>query len=93
MVHGMATTKITVTLEDSQLLEVREIVAAGGAANTSAFVKHAVAIALSDAAGWREMLRDALDQTGGPLSAAERAWADDILSPRKPGVSRKRKAA
>ena len=93
MVHGMATTKITITLENSHLQEVRELVSAGVAANTSAFVKHAVAIALSDAAGWREMLRDALDQTGGPLSAAERAWADDILSPRKPGVSRKRKAA
>ena len=93
MVTGMATTKITITLEDSQLREVRDLVAAGGAANTSAFVKHAVQIALSDAAGWREMLNSALDQTGGPLSTAERAWADQILSPRQPRVSRKKKAA
>ena len=44
-----------------------------------AFVQHAVGVALSDAAGWREMLQ----QTGGPLTAKERAWADTLLSTRK----------
>ena len=42
MVFGMATTKITITLQDDQLHEIRALVAAGEAANTSAFVKHAV---------------------------------------------------
>jgi len=93
MVLGMATTKITVTLPDEQLKEIRALVAAGEAANTSAFVKHAVGIALSDAAGWKEMLKDALQQTGGPLTKKERAWADSVLSPRRPGASRKGKAA
>lgn len=70
------------------------MVAAGQAANVSAFVKHAVGVALSDAAGWREMLKDALRQTGGPLTKKERAWADGILSPpQRRGPSRKRKAA
>jgi hypothetical protein len=47
---------------------IRALVAAGRSANVSAFVQHAVGIALFDAAGWSEMLEDALQQTGGPLS-------------------------
>ena len=93
MVLDMSTAKITVTLPDDQLHEIRALVAAGEAANTSAFVKHAVQVALSDAAGWREMLKDALLQTGGPLTNKERAWADTILSPRQPGLSKKGKSA
>jgi len=85
MVIGMATTKLTITLADEQLREIRALVAAGQAANTSAFVKHAVAVALSDAAGWREMLNDALMHTGGPLTKKEQDWADAILaSPPRP---------
>jgi Arc/MetJ-type ribon-helix-helix transcriptional regulator len=76
----MATRKITLTLRDDQLQEVRALVAAGRAASVSAFVQHAVAVALSDAAGWREMLNEALQQTGGPLTQKERAWADSLLS-------------
>jgi Arc/MetJ-type ribon-helix-helix transcriptional regulator len=82
MVFGMATmTKITVTLPNEQIRQIRELVAAGNAANVSAFVKHAIRVALHDAAGWREILDDALAQTGGPLTIKERAWADAILSP------------
>ena len=84
MVFGMATTKITITLPDDQVNEIRRLVASGGAANVSSFVKHAVQLALYDAAGWREMLKDALQQTGGPLTPKERAWADTVLSPRRP---------
>ena len=89
MVFGMATTKITITLRDDQVEEIRSLVAAGRAASTSAFVQHAVGVALYDAAGWRDMLADALLQTGGPLTKKERAWADAVLSPepqkRRPG--------
>ena len=77
----MATTKITITLPDDQLGEIRALVAAGKAPSVSAFVKHAVGVALFDAAGWREMLEDALQQTGGPLTTKERSWADALLSP------------
>src|SRR5436309_1732296 len=79
MVIGMATTKITVTIPQEQVAEISSLVAAGRAPNVSAFVKHAISIALSDAAGWREMLNEALAQTGGPLTSKERAWADSIL--------------
>ena len=94
----MATTtrtrKITITLQDDQLAEIRALVAAGKAASVSAFVKHAVGVALDDAAGWREMLEEALQQTGGPLTKKERAWADALLSPqREKRRSRKGNAA
>jgi Arc/MetJ-type ribon-helix-helix transcriptional regulator len=91
MVFGMATTKITITLEDDQVRAIREYVRAGKAASVSAFVKHAVGVALFDAEGWRTTLDDALRQTGGPLTKAERAWADALLhgpAGRKGGGSR-----
>lgn len=93
MVGGMASIKVTVTLPEEQLAEIRALVAAGQTPNISAFVKHAVGVSLSDAAGWREMLEEALARTGGPLTRQERDWADSILSPRSARRARKRKAA
>jgi len=93
MVLSMATAKITITLPEEQIREIQELVAAGEAGNVSAFVKHAVAVALSDAAGWKEMLQDALVQTGGPLTSKERKWADTILSSQRRKGSRRGKAA
>ena len=75
----MATRKVTVTLEETQLDQIRSLVQAGTAPSVSGFVQHAVAVALDDVAGWGAMLAEALRQTGGPLSDAERAWADDVL--------------
>jgi Arc/MetJ-type ribon-helix-helix transcriptional regulator len=79
----MATKKITITLADSQLRAIRGLVEAGKPANVSAFIKHAVDVALSDTAGWQTMLNEALEQTGGPLTPEESAWADSVL--RSPG--------
>jgi len=81
MVFGMATAKVTITLKESQVYAIRELVAAGRAASVSGFVQHAVNIALFDAAGWRAMLDDALQRTGGPLTKKESAWADALLHP------------
>jgi hypothetical protein len=90
----MATRKITITVANDQLEEVHALVAAGAAASVSGFVKHAIGVALSDAAGWRQMLEGALRQTGGPLTKKERAWADGLLSPRgQKRVPRRPKAA
>lgn len=94
MVFGMATSKITITLQDDQIEDVRKLVNAGAAPNISAFVQHAVRIALHDAEGWRELLGDALEQTGGPLTKKERALADAILGrPMRKRGSQKEKAA
>ncbi len=90
----MASRKITITLPNDQVEQIRALVAAGQAASVSGFVKHAVEVGLADAAGWREMLNDALQQTGGPLTDKERAWADTILSPGgRKNRSRKGRAA
>jgi Arc/MetJ-type ribon-helix-helix transcriptional regulator len=75
----MATRKVTVTLEETQLDQIRSLVQAGNAPSVSGFVQHAVSVALDDVAGWGAMLAEALAQTGGPLSEDERAWADDVL--------------
>jgi Arc/MetJ-type ribon-helix-helix transcriptional regulator len=94
MVIGMATAKITITLPRDQLEEIRALVAAGEAANVSSFVQHAVSVALHDAAGWRELLKEAMEQTGGPLTNKERSWADTILAGQEQKKSsRKGKAA
>ena len=92
MAIGMATIKLTVTLPEEQLAEVPGLVEAGQAANVSAFVQHAVRIALNDVAGWREMLDEALQQTGGLLT--NRSVSGLIrYSERKPPKRRKSRAA
>ena len=92
MESSMASTKVTVTLEDEQLEAVRKLVASGAARSVSGFLQHAVAVALSDVAGWGAMLGQALEQTGGPLTRKERAWADGVLRPRS-APRRRRRAA
>jgi Arc/MetJ-type ribon-helix-helix transcriptional regulator len=86
----MATTKVTITVDDGQLEAVRRLVAEGAASSVSGFVKQAVAVALQDAAGWDAVLAEALTQTGGPLTNKERRWADAVLDP---GRKRRRKKA
>ena len=83
MVLGMATTRVTVTIEDEQLSAIRQLVSSGKAANVSQFVKHAVAACLAEASGWGVMLQAALAQTGGPLTRKETARADSILRGRR----------
>ena len=88
MVNGMASKKVTVTLDEGQVEQIRRLVEAGRAASVSGFVQHAVGVALDDIAGWGAMLARALAETGGALSAEERAWADDAL-----GVPKRRRRA
>ena len=79
MVDGTATAKVTITLDEAQLGQIRPLVQAGTAASVSGFVQHAVAVALDDVAGWGVMLAEALRATGGELSDSERSWADEVL--------------
>ncbi len=80
MVSGMATTKVTITLSNEDLAAVRALVADGHASSVSGFVQHAVRVGLQDVSGWGAMLAQALEQTGGPITAREKAWADGILA-------------
>lgn len=79
MVDGVATRKVTVTLDELQLDQIRTLVEGGRAPSVSGFVQHAVAGALDDVAGWGALLAGALRDTGGPLSDDERVWADQQL--------------
>jgi Arc/MetJ-type ribon-helix-helix transcriptional regulator len=90
MVNGMATKKVTITLEASQLDRIRELVDAGKASSVSGFVQHAVGVSLDDIAGWGALLAQALRDTGGPLSEDETKWADEMLGTQK---RRRRSAA
>jgi Arc/MetJ-type ribon-helix-helix transcriptional regulator len=88
MVTGMATKKITVTLDEGQVDRIRALVESGTASSVSGFVQHAVGVALDDVAGWGALLAEALRETGGPLSDDERTWSDQIL-----GVNKRRKSS
>jgi Arc/MetJ-type ribon-helix-helix transcriptional regulator len=92
MGFGMATVKVTVTLDESQVDAIRRLVAQRKSSSVSGFVKHAVGVSLADVAGWSSMLKDALARTGGPLTRDERAWAESVLRPRAKH-KRKRRAA
>jgi Arc/MetJ-type ribon-helix-helix transcriptional regulator len=85
----MATKKITITLDESQVAAVHRLVESGIAPSISGFVSHAVGVALDDVAGWGAMLAEALTATGGDLTEEERRWADRILSgkPRRGGAA------
>jgi Arc/MetJ-type ribon-helix-helix transcriptional regulator len=80
MVLGMASKKVTITLDETQLDRIRALVEAGAAPSISGFIQHAVGVTLDDVAGWGALLAEALRETGGPLSEEERAWADEVLS-------------
>ncbi len=79
MVSGMATKKITITIEKDQFDRVQSLVNGGKAKSVSGFVQHAVGVALDDVAGWGALLSQALIESGGEVSAEERAWADEVL--------------
>jgi Arc/MetJ-type ribon-helix-helix transcriptional regulator len=89
----MATKKVTITLDAEQLQNVQKLVASGKADSVSGFVQHAVKVSLADVAGWGAMLGAALAETGGPLTRAERAWADSLINPRKTRGPKKRRRA
>ncbi len=60
----MSTVKVTVTLGQDELDQVRALVRKGKVANVSAFVQHAVRRSLDDAAGFAADLAEALELTG-----------------------------
>ncbi|MGH9657166.1 MAG: ribbon-helix-helix domain-containing protein [Bryobacteraceae bacterium] len=88
----MATTKITITLPDRQLEEIRKRVTAQESASVSGFIQQAVQKSLENVAEFRAMVNEALNKTGGPLTPKERARARRALAQRKRGA-RPRKAA
>jgi Arc/MetJ-type ribon-helix-helix transcriptional regulator len=93
MAIGMATAKVTITIDEEDLRKIRHLVETGKAASVAGFVQHAVTVALHDVAGWGALLAGALEETGGPLKKHERAWADGILAGTPAKRRRRSKAA
>jgi Arc/MetJ-type ribon-helix-helix transcriptional regulator len=89
MVVGMAKTqKVTVTLPTSDVAAIRALVDANKADTVSGFVQHAVKLSLEEAAGTEAWITQWLEETGGPLTIEEIAWADRILSGEATDVDR-----
>jgi len=82
----MATAKITITLPDHQIEEIRKRVAAQDSPSVSGFIQEAVQRSLENAAEFRAIVAEALAKTGGPLKPKERAWARKMLSARRRGT-------
>lgn len=83
MVNYMATVKITITLPDKQIEEIRKRVAVHESASVSGFVQRAVQRTLLNSSEFSAMVDQGLIETGGPLTQKERAWARKMLSPQK----------
>lgn len=81
-VIAMATARITLTLPEEQIAEIRRRVADHDAASLSGFVGNAVARALQNSAAFSAMIDQSLRESGGPVMAKERAWARKMLSPK-----------
>jgi Arc/MetJ-type ribon-helix-helix transcriptional regulator len=86
MVVGMATVKVTITLPEVQFQQIRNRVAGREASSVSGFIQQAVHQSLQNASEFRAMVDQVLEETGGPLTARERSWARQMLSPRKRGA-------
>ena len=93
MVTSMATTKVTITLPDSQLDEIRERVAAHESSSVSGFVQHAIQQSLDNDAEFRTLVHQTLMESGGPVTTKERAWARKMLAGRKRNKPPKRRSA
>lgn len=84
MLPGMTTktAKIAVSLPGELVERARRAVARGRAGSVSAYVASALE-QKTDLDDLAEMLDEMLARSGGPLTAAERRAADDILGARK----------
>ena len=81
--------KITVTLPRTQVAAIRSRVAARKSASISGFIQDAVERSLDAETEFRALIEDVLQDTGGPSTAKERAWAQQALAPRRHRAKRK----
>ena len=81
----MATIKITTTLPDRQVEEIRRRVAAEESPSISGFIQQAVQKSLEPAAEFRAMVDEALNETGGaPQATGMRVGEEDALGTKIP---------
>ena len=78
MISGMTVAKITVSLPQELVDAARRAVDADRAASVSAYVADAIREKASRE-DLRLMLDEMFDETGGPPTSEERAWARRVL--------------
>jgi len=66
-------------LGEQDLAQLRAMKAAGEIDSVAGFVRHAVRMALLDRVEFKALLDESLERSGGPLTEAEKAWADRVL--------------
>ena len=77
MMIGMTKAKIAVSLPAELVAAAKKAVTAGRAASVSGYVEAALAAYVAnDDDAWIE---DLLEETGGPMTEAERTWAEQAL--------------
>ncbi len=85
MIGGMTASKIAVSLPGELVQQARRAVKRGRAASVSAYVAAAL-VEKARLDGLAELLDEMLQETGGPLTAAEMRRADKVID-----ASRRRK--
>ena len=75
---GMATKKITVTLDEDAVAQIKQLVERGDSPSVSAFVQRAVQSQFDADAIWDATLDQLLEETGGPITDEERAEIDRL---------------
>lgn len=95
MLASMASVSITISLSACQVEQIERYVPSKGKKALTTFVEQAVQKAIENSAAFDAMIEQSLIETGGPLTAKEKAWARKALSGSKPAAKRpaKRKAA
>lgn len=90
MIPGMTTQKIAITVPEQTLASARRAVRAGKAGSLSAYISRALEqqTLLDDL---DSLLQELLSESGGPLTAQEKGWADSVLSGRVPSKRRGRR--
>ena len=90
MTTGMTTQKIAISVPQSTLTKARRAVKSGRASSLSAYVSQAIeqTAMLEDL---DELLQELLNESGGPMTAAERRTADRVLGAQRRSTKGKRK--
>jgi antitoxin ParD1/3/4 len=83
MIPGMTSAKVAISLPKEVLARARAAVKRGEAASLSAYVSKAIEEKTSDD-DVLKMLDEMLEETGGPMTAEEKHWADGVLGITEP---------
>jgi hypothetical protein len=89
MISGMTSAKVAISLPKAVLASARAAVKRGEAPSLSAYVSRLIEEKTSEG-DLMKMLEEMLEETGGPLTPEEIAWADGVLGI-TPKAQRKRR--